>query len=165
MTFAFDSAIAEVFPAHARAHIPNYDQVIDLSVDVCRRHGLDAEIIEVGVATGETIARLHAAGFRKLTGVDSSQHMLDKCPQGIAKLVTTSQFPDGSYDVVLMNWTLHFIKDKVSYLERIFSQLRPGGILVLSEKPPPTTCPPLSITTSSAATPSRTKRSGARRRT
>ena len=134
MVWAFDKQVAEVFPSHARAHIPNYDEIIEQAVDICRLYGLDASIIDVGVATGETITRLHQAGFRNLVGVDNSQDMLDKCPQHIAKLIKSDGFPEGQYDVVIINWTLHFMRGKQEYLERVYGQLRQGGTLVLSEK-------------------------------
>lgn len=134
LKFTFDKSVAETFPAHARAHIPNYDSVIDQTVSVCRLKGNDACIVDIGVATGETISRLHRAGFNRLTGVDSSQDMLDKCPPNLATLIKSDTFPDGKYDVVIINWTLHFIKDKRAYLHRAFQGLKPGGILILSEK-------------------------------
>lgn len=134
MSWVFDRQVAEVFPTHARAHIPNYDQVIEQTVDVCRLYDPAASIIDVGVATGETISKLHQAGFHNLSGVDNSQDMLDKCPQNIAKLIKSDTLPDEPYDVVIMNWTLHFIQNKVGYLERAYRQLNEGGALILSEK-------------------------------
>jgi trans-aconitate methyltransferase len=134
VTWVFDEKVADDFPAHARGHIPHYDEVIGQSVEICQLYGHEASIIDVGVATGETIRSLYEAGFRNLAGVDSSRHMLAKCPQGHARLICSEQLPPGDYDVVLMNWTLHFIRDKRAYLQAIWNQLRPGGTLVLSEK-------------------------------
>jgi SAM-dependent methyltransferase len=134
LRFTFDKTVAETFPSHARSHIPNYDSVIDQTVNICRLKGAAASVIDVGAATGETIGRLHQAGFRNLTGVDSSQDMLDKCPAGFAKYIKSNTFPEGRYDVVVLNWTLHFIENKRAYLNSVFPCLNPGGILILSEK-------------------------------
>lgn len=134
MKFAFDKSVADTFPSHARAHIPNYDAVIDQTVDICRLKGTNARVIDVGVATGETIVRLHRAGFRNLAGVDSSQDMLDKCPAGLATYIKSDTFPTGRYDVAVINWTLHFMENKRAYLSSVFRCLEPGGILILSEK-------------------------------
>jgi ubiquinone/menaquinone biosynthesis C-methylase UbiE len=134
MTFKFDREIADTFQDHARAHIPDYHETIDLSIEVCKLFAPDANIIDVGVATGETITRLHKAGFHNLVGVDSSQDMLDRCPQGLARLVHSGDFPEGAYDVVLINWTLHFIKEKTAYLKDVFRSLKPNGALVLTDK-------------------------------
>ena len=45
-------------------------------------------------------------------------------------------------DVIICNWTLHFIKDKASYLNSIKDNLKEGGTFILSEK---TTLDPLMI--------------------
>lgn len=135
MTWKFDQEVARTFPSHARSHIPQYESVISQCVDICDHFGKDAAIIDVGVATGETISHLHSAGFHNLFGVDNSQDMLNACPQDIATLICSETFPrTNPFDVVLMNWTLHFITDKRAYLRDIFKGLKPGGALVLSEK-------------------------------
>lgn len=135
MSWKFDQDVARTFPAHARSHIPNYEAVIGLCVALCEDYGKDAAILDVGVATGETISQLNSAGFTNLFGVDNSRAMLDQCPDGIATLILSESFPEArEFDVVLMNWTLHFIREKEDYLQDIFEGLRPGGLLVLSEK-------------------------------
>lgn len=135
MTWRFDKEVAAMFPAHARSHIPNYEEVIELSVEVCRLYGSDAAIIDVGVATGETVSQLASAGFTNLFGVDNSQAMLDACPTDIAQLICSDTFPgDMKFDVVLMNWTLHFMTDKAAYLASVYDGLNPGGALVMSDK-------------------------------
>jgi tRNA (cmo5U34)-methyltransferase len=60
--------------------------------------------------------------------------MLDACPQDIATLYCSDHLPSGPYDVVLMNWTLHFVKNKLAYLKEIYTNLNHEGILVISEK-------------------------------
>lgn len=131
----FNDDVAKVFVAHARQHIPNYDLVIDkcvsLAQDLLSR---DSAIIDVGCATGETLRRLHQAGFTNLHGVDDSQDMLNYCDHSLARYYHSETFPDQKFDAVLCNWTLHFIKDKVSYLAAIHSNLNDYGFMILSEK-------------------------------
>jgi tRNA (cmo5U34)-methyltransferase len=131
----FDHQVATTFVQHARQHIPNYDAVIDKSIELCEyflpQH---ASIIDVGCATGETLKRLHALGFDNLTGVDSSDAMLSQCDPTIAQYYHSNQFPDNQYDAVLCNWTLHFVKDKTKYLSAMYQRLKSQGFLVLSEK-------------------------------
>ena len=134
MTWEFNKDIAKSFKLHATQHIPNYNQVIDQCVDICKKQNKSIKIIDVGCATGETLVRLHAEGFNNLHGVDSSRDMLDECPTDIATLTCASTLPSGLYDIILMNWTLHFIKEKISYLQNIYNNLNSNGILVLSEK-------------------------------
>lgn len=135
-TWKFDSKVAEVFPTHARQHIPNYDQVIKHCIDVANLHDKNSKIIDVGCAVGETLIKLQQHGFTNLYGVDYSQSMLDRCPSNIAKLICSDNFPTehAPFDIVLMNWTLHFIKNKVEYLCDIYNSLPPDGILILTEK-------------------------------
>jgi trans-aconitate methyltransferase len=134
MTWKFDATVAKTFVDHARQHIPNYDQVINKGVDLCQ-HLLpkDAKIIDVGCATGETLRRLHDAGFTDLHGVDSSQDMIDHAPP-VATYVQSDTLPPGQYQAVLCNWTLHFVKNKYGYLESIYKSLAPGGFLLLTDK-------------------------------
>ena len=53
-----------------------------------------------------------------------------------AYLIESSTFPSnaGPFDVVVCNWTLHFIKNKQDYLADIYHSLNPGGLLILSDK-------------------------------
>ena len=135
MTWKFDSTVAANFVEHAQRHIPNYNLVIDKSVDVCKHYLLPNNcIVDVGCATGETIRRLSHAGFKNLVGVESSQAMLEHCDTTLARYVHSNKFPNEPFDAVLCNWTLHFIKDKIPYLKDIFDNLSSGGFLVLSEK-------------------------------
>lgn len=135
MTWKFDRGIADIFEQHAEQHIPNYLRVIEKSADLCDKLlTKNSSIIDVGCATGRTLRELNRRGYRNLHGVDSSQAMLDKITPDIAKLYLSNHLPLGGYDAVLMNWTLHFIQDKRSYLEEIANSLNPNGFLVLSEK-------------------------------
>lgn len=139
----FNSDIAKIFVAHARQHIPNYDIVIDKCVSMAQDLlNKDSAIVDVGCATGETLRRLHKAGFTNLHGVESSQAMLNHCDPDIAQYYLDDKFPQGNFDAVFCNWTLHFIKDKVGYLLDIHKQLNPGGFLILSDK---TSLDPISI--------------------
>ena len=130
----FNKTVADMFPEHARQHIPNYLEVIDQCVDVCNTFKKDSKIIDVGCATGETLNLLKAAGFNNLYGVDNSPYMLEKCSGKDFKLTCSSTLPDNMYDVIIMNWTLHFIKKKIEYITDIYQHLTTDGVFFLSEK-------------------------------
>lgn len=138
--WVFDSTVADSFATHARQHIPDYDRVINLSVEVCQRLIADPvndPIVDVGSAIGETVKRLYGAGFRNLVGVDSSADMLNKTVDlPIAHWVHSASFPSqlGPYGAVLCNWTLHFMQDKEKYLGEIYQNMRSGGCLILTDK-------------------------------
>lgn len=136
--WSFDNKISQYFEQHARQHIPRYDEIIDQCVTICQRK-LDraSKILDVGSATGETIRRLHAGGFDNLVGVESSKSMLDKVrDNNLANWIHSNQFPDqhAPYQAVLCNWTLHFIKNKLEYLAKIYQGLDNSGFLILTDK-------------------------------
>jgi trans-aconitate methyltransferase len=134
MTWKFDSTIADIFVPHARAHIPNFDQVLEKSVQICQyKLPPEARIVDVGCATGKTLDLLDSAGFNNLVGIDNSQDMLDRCNNKFT-LVNSSEFNEINCDAVLCNWTLHFIKNKLDYLQKICNNLNQSGFLILSDK-------------------------------
>jgi len=136
-TWKFNSEVAGMFVKHARQHIPNYDEVIARSVQLCIKEFKKTDkIIDVGCATGETLKRLNNAGFQNLVGVDSSEDMLSYAKKNPGEYILSNLFPidTGPYSVVICNWTLHFVKDKLSYLQNIYRNMLPGGMLILSDK-------------------------------
>jgi len=134
--WAFDAQVAAVFDGIARREIPDYLRVIGLCVRIIAKSPQkQPKIIDVGSATGETLKQLHSAGYRDLYGVDSSNDML-KRSFAKATLIHSDSFPEahGPFDYVLNNWTLHFIRNPLGYLESIMRALAPGGTLILSDK-------------------------------
>lgn len=137
MSWSFDQRVAGIFAEHARQHIPDYDRVLDLAVDLCQQKlNNDSPILEIGCAVGETVNRLHRVGFTDIHAVDNSQSMIDRCPSNLATYYLSDTFPDidVEFDAVLCNWTMHFIENKSPYLTEIYQHLRPGGFFFLTEK-------------------------------
>jgi len=137
--WVFDAAVADNFVEYARRHIPAYDRVIDLSLRVAEEYCAPTDrIAEVGCATGYTIQRLEAAGFRNVVGIDSSADMLRACVVRHARLVLSKTFPaaQGPFRLVMANWTLHFVPpdERAAYLRSVREALAPGGRLFLSDK-------------------------------
>jgi tRNA (cmo5U34)-methyltransferase len=138
-SWTFNESVADSFVDHARKHIPDYYRVIDLSVNICKKtltDHIEDKIVDVGCATGETINKLWSSGLCNLIGVDNSQAMLDRCQNEIAFYVLSNQFPldNAPFKAVLCNWTLHFIKDKLSYLSDIYKGLADDGFVILTDK-------------------------------
>ncbi|MGB0849360.1 MAG: class I SAM-dependent methyltransferase [Thiolinea sp.] len=132
----FDAQVAEVFDGIARREIPDYLRVIDLCVRlIAKDKHTQPKIIDVGSATGETLRQLHQAGYRNLYGVEASADMIARSFNQ-ATLIHSGQFPEshGPFDYVLNNWTLHFIRDPLTYLKAIWRSMTPGGTLILSDK-------------------------------
>lgn len=148
--FAFDSRVAEVFDDMLNRSIPCYRQVIDMSISLLNRFCRNGDIIyDLGCSTGITlieIARKLALQDLNFIGIDSSQAMVDKAR---LKLEMFSS----SYDIschrqniaevelkqcgaVLINYTLQFLTPdtRAVLLKKVYQALRPGGILILTEK-------------------------------
>jgi SAM-dependent methyltransferase len=134
----FNEEVAARFTTEAHTHIPNYEAVIQKCVDLALKSFDDtrsAKIIDVGCATGYTIDRLYTAGFSNVYGVDSSKAMLERC-RVQERLFHSDSFPKEAapFDMVLANWTLHFIDERKDYLNDIKESLAPNGMLVLTDK-------------------------------
>jgi 2-polyprenyl-3-methyl-5-hydroxy-6-metoxy-1,4-benzoquinol methylase len=130
----FNSSIADRFQQEAVCHIPDYQRVVDLCVNVAKRELASTDaIIDVGSALGHTLDALHTNGFINIAGVESSKEMIAKSRHSNV-VVCSDVFPSQHYQLVLINWTLHFIKDKQSYLTKVHSQLNDNGLLILTDK-------------------------------
>lgn len=136
-TWSFENEqVVDNFPSIAEANIPNYRAVIQKCVQIARKFCRpDSLIVDVGCARGATLKALFESGFTNLTGVDCSKAMLAKSFSQ-ADLIASEIYPPELklVDLVLINWTLHFIREREKYLRDIFHSLRGGGRLVLTEK-------------------------------
>ncbi len=110
-----------------------------LEVDACLAHATGAEVLDVGIGTGRGSLPLCARGQR-VTGVDSSQAMLDECQrlahaQGLVLRTQTSQldclpFAAASFDsLISLNVLMHFPHWR-QILPEWKRVVRPGGRLI-----------------------------------
>lgn len=137
-TWSFDDAVAKRFQQEAETHIPDYARVIDMCMDYTKqvyKDNKDIRIVDVGSALGNTMDKYITAGYKNVFGIDNSEAMIksSKYPN----LVTlTNQFPvnKGPWDVILANWTLHFINEREQYIKDMYNSLSPGGLVVISDK-------------------------------
>lgn len=133
-SWTFDQSVADRFQDEAVKHIPSYHAVIDKCVAFAESYlNKDDRIIDVGSALGYTIQRFVDAGFTNVVGVDNSEAMIASSYR--PDLITLSdKLPTDKYRLVIANWTLHFVKDKVAYFQDIYDCLEPGGYLILTDK-------------------------------
>lgn len=136
-TWSFENQnVVDNFQSIADANIPNYRTVIQKCVQIAKRSlRPDSHIVDVGCARGATLEALFQNGFTNLTGIDCSEAMIAKS-FAKARLVVSQTFPSAltEVDMVLANWTLHFIAKRDQYLKDIYRSLRENGTLVLTEK-------------------------------
>lgn len=135
-SWVFDDEVAQRFQLEATTHIPDYNRVIEMCLDYTKQVFLSdtsISIIDVGSALGNTIDCFIRNGYSNINGVDSSQSMINssKYPE---RVTLSSKFPKGNYNVVLANWTLHFVKERKQYLQDIYDSLSDEGMLIISDK-------------------------------
>ncbi len=148
--FDFNGRVVEVFDDMLYRSVPFYAEVIAASAQLLEAFLLPGdEVYDLGCATGTTLlefCRLLPDRDLRFIGIDSSTAMLDKArlkaelysKQDMlsfrAEDITTIEHSDaGAY---ILNYTLQFIRplQRQDFLTRLYNSLRPGGILLLSEK-------------------------------
>ncbi len=148
--FRFDAKVADVFDDMLERSVPCYRQVIEMTSAILGRFLAPGDLIyDLGCSTGTTLLelarRLPQPGLRFI-GVDSSPAMLEKGAHkaemfGLGSLIEfrtadiTTLEPEQS-GAFILNYTLQFIAPsrRIEFLRRLRNGLRPGGVLILSEK-------------------------------
>lgn len=151
--FAFDEAVAAVFPDMIRRSVPGYELVVPMTGLLAARtvSGVSApRIYDLGCSLGATtLAILHAltalgtkAPDLSIVAVDNSPAMLEQARAAVTD--TRVRFVEADIRTlplepacaVTMNWVLQFLprESREAVLRRIHDCLRPGGLLLLSEK-------------------------------
>jgi len=148
--FTFDRRVARVFPDMIQRSVPGYATVINMIAVLASRYvESDTRCYDLGCSLGaSSVAMSQGIGGRgcRIIGVDNSLEMLIQAREHIARHesgtpidllcadVLEMEIRDAS--MVVLNFTLQFIpvEQRLELLSRIHRGLRPGGILVLSEK-------------------------------
>jgi hypothetical protein len=131
----FNEEVAKKFQTEAITNIPDYERVIEMCIDVAKTK-LDktANIVDVGSALGHTVNKFIESGFNNVWGLESSQAMIDN---SLVKdrIRLSSVIPNHwKTNLVIANWTLHFINERKSYLVDVYNSLEDNGILILTDK-------------------------------
>lgn len=148
--FAFDEAVARVFPDMIRRSVPGYTTIIPM-IGVITEHYAQAETscYDLGCSLGaSTLAMRHGLKNKncKLIAIDNSPAMLERCSHYIELDNETTPVELICADindielkpssVITLNFTLQFIApdSRLKLLRKIYEALKPGGALILSEK-------------------------------
>ncbi len=148
--FIFNERVVEVFDDMLDRSVPFYNEVIDSMAQLLDRLlAKGDQVIDLGCATGATLLRLAGKLKEKelhFIGVDNSPAMLHKAGlkaelyrqkdriSFVEEDITTINFPETS--AFILNYTLQFVRPlrRQNFIKHLYNQLRPGGILLLSEK-------------------------------
>ena len=151
--FAFDERVAKVFDNMVSRSVPFYNEVQRIQSDLVMDFLPEASgvVCDLGCSTGTTIEYLtkhqKCPDSTLFIGYDNSDSMLDKARDKLSEPIATgkvslltadlSRLPQlPPCDVVILNWTLQFVRpiDREQLLTNIYEALKPGGIVLLSEK-------------------------------
>ncbi len=147
--FQFDESVVAVFPDMIQRSVPGYQTILTGIGELTAQYAQpDSQLYDLGCSLGAaslTMRRKAPSGCR-IIGVDTSQPMIDRAREHIegfhSDIPVTLQCEDmtetviENASVVVINFTLQFIEPEArqSLIDRIYKGLRPGGILILSEK-------------------------------
>ena len=148
--FRFDQQVVDVFPDMIKRSVPGYLTIINMIGQLAERYATaGTRCYDLGCSLGAaTLAMRHRiqAVDCEIIAVDNSPAMIERCRQVIAADAgeipvhlfcdDLQQFDLENTSVVVLNFTLQFIAtdERASILKTIADALRPGGILILSEK-------------------------------
>jgi tRNA (cmo5U34)-methyltransferase len=146
--FVFDDAVAAVFPDMIKRSVPGYPAIINMIRLLAEQYAQpDSVLLDLGCSLGASTAALALGGAGRgcrVVGIDNAAAMLSR-----AQAMLASQHPDIQWlcqdvrealiedaSIVVLNFTLQFLPpaDRLALLKRIRAGLRPGGILIVSEK-------------------------------
>lgn len=148
--FTFNAKVAEVFEDMLSRSVPCYSQVIEMASALLEKFTKQGDTVyDLGCSTGTTLLemsrRLNHLNLNFI-GVDSSLPMIAKATlktemfsrQDNVRFITgdIAETPLEPCGACILNYTLQFIRPMVrrTFLTRLHDCLRPGGILILSEK-------------------------------
>ncbi|GLT15861.1 carboxy-S-adenosyl-L-methionine synthase CmoA [Vibrio algivorus] len=148
--FTFDERVAEVFPDMIQRSVPGYSNIISAIGMLAERFAKpSSNVYDLGCSLGAATLsmRRHIEQENcQIIAVDNSPAMIERCKLHINAYrsdtpvnVVEADIRDIKIEnasVVVLNFTLQFLspEDRYSLLEKIYAGLRPGGILILSEK-------------------------------
>ena len=146
--FVFDEAVAAVFPDMIKRSVPGYPAIINMIQLLAERYAQPGTtVLDLGCSLGaSTVALALGCDGRdcQVTGVDNAPAMLERARSKLAarypqihwQCADIREVAIEDASVVVLNFTLQFLcpDDRLTLLRRIRTGLRPGGILILSEK-------------------------------
>ena len=148
--FRFDDTVARVFPDMINSSVPGYSSLINLLGVLANRYAQnDSDIYDLGCSLGAASLsmrhHLHNSGCH-IIAVDNSEAMIERARslmqvdqsdtpvELICADIRDVRIEDAS--VVVLNFTLQFLQpeERQSIIRAIYQGLKPGGVLILSEK-------------------------------
>lgn len=148
--FNFDAKVADVFTDMIERSVPGYRSIITMIETLTEHYAQPGSTLydlgcSLGGATLSMRRGITADGCR-IVAVDNSEAMVERCQKQVERdhhTIPVEMICDDIRNVeianasmVVLNFTLQFIppKNRLALLQRISAGMRPGGVLILSEK-------------------------------
>lgn len=152
--FRFDEKVAAVFPDMLKRSVPGYALIQEMIAVLSKRYAQEhSNLYDLGCSLGAScismLAHINSENIQ-LIAVDNSQAMIQGAQQHLADFTASTSIktpyrlicedientPIENASIVNLNFTLQFIKPecRAELIETIYRGLRPGGILIVSEK-------------------------------
>jgi len=148
--FTFDAEVARVFEDMINRSVPGYREIISMIGILSQRYAqADSICYDLGCSLGAAILAMRANITHEkceIIGIDNSLPMLARCKNLLTQqnspidyMLTCADIQKIRFDhasMVILNFTLQFIAhaERMSLLQSIYNDLKPGGALILSEK-------------------------------
>jgi tRNA (cmo5U34)-methyltransferase len=149
--FKFDERVVDVFPDMIQRSVPGYGIMIsNIGILAAKYAQAGSHCYDLGCSLGAVTLAMRQRISQPdcdIIAVDNSQAMIDRARELLARdtaptipvKMICADLQDVSIEnasVVVLNFTLQFIAptERLALIKRIYQGLRPGGILILSEK-------------------------------
>ncbi len=148
--FSFDAQVADVFTDMIERSVPGYRSIITMIETLTGHYAQSgSNLYDLGCSLGASTLSMRrgiSADNCRIISVDTSEAMVERCRKAIERDhnptpvnilcddIRNIEIADAS--VVVLNFTLQFIppEERCELLTKIYSGMRPGGVLILSEK-------------------------------
>jgi len=148
--FNFDAQVADVFSDMIERSVPGYRSIITMIETLTEHYAQPgSSLYDLGCSLGAATLSMRrgiAVEGCKIIAVDNSDAMVERCRKNldrdhyptpiemICADIRDVEIVDAS--VVVLNFTLQFIppEERFELLKKIHAGMRPGGVLILSEK-------------------------------
>jgi len=148
--FTFDERVVEVFPDMIQRSVPGYSNIISAIGMLAERFVKpNTQVYDLGCSLGAATLSMRRHIKQEgcnIVAVDNSPAMVERCKLHVNAYRSDTPVEVIEADIrdieienasmVVLNFTLQFLspEDRYSLLEKIYAGLRPGGILIVSEK-------------------------------
>ncbi len=148
--FSFDAQVADVFTDMIERSVPGYRAIITMIETLTEHYAQPgSNLYDLGCSLGAATLSMERGLNAKdcqIIAVDNSPAMVARCRKALSRAhrptlveiicgdMREMKIADAS--VVVLNFTLQFIspEERLQLLKKIYSGMRPGGVLILSEK-------------------------------